>query len=126
MPRRTRAPIWFSSRAVLLRLLTIPVPRCWIGLPSQQDYVKAADMIKKPLFAVIGGPSFPATPAAMKAARVAVGQTPPVVNIALGAVDKALAELQATGRMAEAQKGALSRATSEKVERVEELNARSR
>jgi 2-methylisocitrate lyase-like PEP mutase family enzyme len=98
----------------------------WIGLPSQQDYVKAADVIKKPLFAVIGGPNFPATPAAMKAARVAVGQTPPVVNIALGAVDKALAELQATGRMAEAQKGALSRATSEKVQRVEELNARAR
>jgi 2-methylisocitrate lyase-like PEP mutase family enzyme len=98
----------------------------WIGLPTQQDYVKAADMIKKPLFAVIGGPNFPATPDAMKAARVAVGQTPPVVNIALGAVDKALAELQTTGRMAEAQKGALSRATSEKVQRVEELNARSR
>jgi len=98
----------------------------WIGLPTAQDYVKAADMIKKPLFAVIGGPNFPATPAAMKAARVAVGQTPPIVNIALGAVDKALTELQATGRMAEAQKGALNRATVEKVERVEELNARSR
>ena len=62
----------------------------------------------------------------MKAARVAVGQTPPIVNIALGAVDKALSELQATGGMAEAQKGALGRATAEKVERVEELNARSR
>jgi hypothetical protein len=83
-------------------------------------------MVKKPLFAVIGGPNFPATPAAMKAARVAVGQTPPVVNIALGAIDRALAELQATGRMTEAQKGALGRATVEKVERVEELNARSR
>jgi 2-methylisocitrate lyase-like PEP mutase family enzyme len=98
----------------------------WIGLPTVQDYVKAADMIKKPLFAVIGGPNFPATPEAMKAARVAVGQTPPVVNIALGAIDKALAELKATGRMAEAQKGALNRATSAKVEQVEELNARSR
>ena len=61
-----------------------------------------------------------------KAARVAVGQTPPVVNIALGAIDRALTELQATGRMAETQKGALGRATVEKVERVEELNARSR
>jgi hypothetical protein len=37
-----------------------------------------------------------------------------------------LAELQATGGMAEAQKGALGRATVEKVEHVEELNARSR
>ena len=71
----------------------------WIGLPNAQDYVKAADMIKKPLFAVIGGPNFPATPAAMKAARVAVGQTPPMVNIALGAIDRALTELQGTGRI---------------------------
>jgi 2-methylisocitrate lyase-like PEP mutase family enzyme len=98
----------------------------WIGLRTAQDYVKAADVIKKPLFAVIGGPNFPATPEAMKAARVAVGQTPPVVNIALGAVDKALTELKATGRMVEAQKGALSRATSEKVEQVGELDALSR
>jgi 2-methylisocitrate lyase-like PEP mutase family enzyme len=98
----------------------------WIGLPTAQDYVKAADVIKKPLFAVIGRPNFPATPAALKAARVAVGQTPPMVNIALGAIDKALAELQATGGMTEAQKGALSRATVEKVEQVEELNTRSR
>jgi hypothetical protein len=29
----------------------------------------------KPLFAVIGGGEFPATPAALKAAKVAVGQT---------------------------------------------------
>src|SRR5438128_8306421 len=98
----------------------------WIGLPTTQDFAKAADVIKKPLFAVIGRPNFPATPAAMKAARVAVGQTPPVVTIALGAVDKALAELKATGRMTEAQKGALNRITMEKVEQVEELTARSR
>jgi 2-methylisocitrate lyase-like PEP mutase family enzyme len=98
----------------------------WIGLPTAQDYVKAADMIRKPLFGVIGGANLPATAAAMKAARIAVGQTGPVVNIALGAVDKALTELQATGRMTEAQRGALSRDMSEKVEHVEELNARSR
>jgi 2-methylisocitrate lyase-like PEP mutase family enzyme len=98
----------------------------WIGLRTADEYVKAADMIKKPLFAVVGGPNFPATPAAMKAARVAVGQTPPVVSIALGAIDKALAELKATGRMAEAQKGNLNRATMDEVEQVEELNARSR
>ena len=98
----------------------------WIGLPGPQDYVKAADMIKKPLMAVIGGANFPATAAAMKAARVAVGQSASMVNIALGAVDKALVELKTTGRMTEAQKGALSRERSEKVEQVEELNARSR
>jgi 2-methylisocitrate lyase-like PEP mutase family enzyme len=98
----------------------------WIGLPTAQDYVKAADMIKKPLMAVIGGGNLPATAATMKAARIAVGQSASMVNIALGAVDKALVELKATGRMTEAQKGALSRETSEKVEHVEELNARSR
>jgi len=98
----------------------------WLGLPTAQDYVKAAGMIRKPLMAVIGGANFPATAAAMKAARVAVGQSASMVNIALGAVDRALVELKATGRMTEAQKGALSRETAEKVEQVEELNARSR
>src|SRR5215831_8281950 len=98
----------------------------WIGLPTAQDYVKAADIVKKPLMAVIGGANLPATVEAMKAARIAVGQAVTMVNIALGAVDKALAELKGTGRMTEAQKGALSRETSRKVERVEELNARSR
>jgi 2-methylisocitrate lyase-like PEP mutase family enzyme len=98
----------------------------WIGLPSAQDYTKAADMIKKPLMAVIGGGNLPATSAAMKAARIAVGQSASMVNIALGAIDKALVELKATGRMTEAQKGALSREMSDKVEQVEELNARSR
>ena len=98
----------------------------WIGLPTAQDYVKAADMIKKPLFGVIGNANFPATAAAMKAARMAVGQTGPVVNIALGAVDKALTETLATGRMTEAQKSTLNRETTAKVEQVEELNARSR
>jgi methylisocitrate lyase len=97
----------------------------WLGLPTAQDFVKAAEMVKKPLFAVIGGPNFPATAEAMKAARVAVGQTPPMVNIALGAVDRALTELKTTGRIADSQKGALNRATSDKVEQVEELNARS-
>jgi len=49
-----------------------------------------------------------------------------MMNIALGAVDKALIELKTTGRMTEAQKGALSRETAAKVEQVEELNTRSR
>jgi hypothetical protein len=48
------------------------------------------------------------------------------VSIALGAVDKALEELKATGRMTDAQKGALNRATLQKVEQIEELNARAR
>ena len=98
----------------------------WLGLPTAQDYVKAAAIVKKPLFAVIGGANFPATVEAMKAAHVAVGQTPPMVNIALGAVDKALTELKNTGKITDAQKGALNRQTSDKIEQVEELNARSR
>jgi 2-methylisocitrate lyase-like PEP mutase family enzyme len=98
----------------------------WIALPTAQDYARAADMIKKPLMAVIGGANLPATAAAMKAARIAVGQSASMVNIALGAVDKALVELGTTGRMTEAQKGALSPETSEKIEQVGELNARSR
>jgi 2-methylisocitrate lyase-like PEP mutase family enzyme len=97
----------------------------WLGLRTSQDYVNAAGIVKKPLFAVIGGPNFPATAEAMKAAHVAVGQTPPMVNIALGAVDRALTELQTTGVIPNAQKTALSRATSDKVEQVEELNARA-
>jgi hypothetical protein len=83
-------------------------------------------MIKKPLMAVIGNANLPATAAAMKAARITVGQSASMVNIALGAVDKALTELQTTGRMTEAQKGALSEEISDEVEQVEELNTRSR
>ena len=98
----------------------------WLGMRTTEDYAKAAGMIKKPLFGVIGNANIPATVEAMKAAHFTVGQTGPVVNIALGAVDRALTEMKATGRMTEAQKGALSRATSEKVEQVEELNARAR
>ena len=98
----------------------------WIGLPTAQDYVKAADVVKKPLMAVVGGANFPATAAAMKAARVSVAQSASMVNIALGAVDRALVELKNTGHMTEAQKGALGREMSDKVEQVEELNARSR
>ena len=98
----------------------------WIAMPTVADYVKAADIVKKPLMAVFGNGNFPATPAALKAARISVTQTPPVVNIALGAVDRALTELQATGKMTEAQKGAISRDLSDKIEQVEELNARSR
>lgn len=98
----------------------------WISLPTAADYAKAVDIVKKPLMAVAGGGNIPASPEALKAARVSVVQTPPMVNISLGAVDRALAELKSTGRMSEAQKGALGRETTRKVEQVEELNARAR
>jgi hypothetical protein len=62
----------------------------------------------------------------MKTARITVGQAVTMMNIALGAVDKALVELKDTGRMTDAQKGALNREMAAKVEQVAELNARSR
>ena len=97
----------------------------WLGMRTPQDYVKAADMVKKPLMAVVGNATVPATVQAMKAARVTVGQATTMMSIALGAVDKALVELKATGRMVEAQKGALNDATADKIEQVEQLNARA-
>jgi 2-methylisocitrate lyase-like PEP mutase family enzyme len=98
----------------------------WLGLPNADAYVRASGIVKKPLMAVIGNANFPATAEAMRAAHVSVGQSVTMMTIALGAVDKALVELKATGRMTEALKGALPRATTQKLEQVEELNARSR
>jgi len=98
----------------------------WLGLPTPADYVRAAGIVKKPLMAGIGRGNLPATVEAMKAARVAVGQAVTMINIALGAVDKALAELKTTGRMTEAQKAALSPQMAARVEQAEELNSLSR
>src|ERR1700704_5827130 len=80
----------------------------WIGFHTGQHHVKAAGMIRKPLMTTIGGGNMPATAPAMKAARIAVGNVGSMVNIALGAIDKALVELKATGQMTAATKGALS------------------
>src|SRR5262249_32897160 len=91
----------------------------WIGLPTAQDYVKAADIVKKPLMAVIGGANFPATAAAMKAARVAVGQSASIVNIALGALHKAPAASKTVRRMTEALRGSLTLEITAKREGVE-------
>ena len=52
-----------------------------------------------------------------------------MVNIALGAVDRALVELKATGRRTEAIQrvaGALGREMSDQIRQVEELDALSR
>ena len=108
----------------------------WVGCSARET----GNLAKK-LFQTVSGPvleftkkSFPRHKTAllertsvpeMKAARVAVGQSASMVNIALGAVDKALVELKTTGRMSEAQKGSLSREMSDKIEQVQELNARS-
>jgi 2-methylisocitrate lyase-like PEP mutase family enzyme len=98
----------------------------WLGLPTAADYVKAADIVKKPLMSGVGRANLPATADAMKAARIAVGQAVTMMNIALGAVDKALVELKATGRMTEAQRSALSREMAAKIEHADEIDARSR
>ena len=97
----------------------------WIGLRTAEDYRKAADIVKKPLMGVVGNANFAATPEVMKAARMSVGQSVTMMAIALGAVDRALTELKATGRMVDAQKGNLSREMSDKIEQVQELNARA-
>ena len=34
----------------------------WLGLRTPQDYARAADMVKKPLMAVVGNANIPATP----------------------------------------------------------------
>jgi len=98
----------------------------WIGLRTPQDYAKAADLIKKPIMAGVGNANIAATPDAMRAARIAVGQAVTMVSFALGAVDRALTELQTTGKLTEARRNALNQQTSEKIEQVAELNARSR
>ena len=97
----------------------------WLGMRTLDDYAKAAAMLKKPLFGVIGNANIPATVEGMRSAHFTVGQSGPVVNIALGAVDRALTEMKATGRMSEAQKGSLNRATAEKLYQVQELKARA-
>jgi methylisocitrate lyase len=98
----------------------------WMEFRTPQDSLRAANKIKKPLWVTVGSQNFPATASAMKAAGIRCGDVPALVPIALGAVDRALAEMKATGRTTEAAKGALSRETFAKIEQVEELNARSR
>jgi len=83
-------------------------------------------MIKKPIWGTVGSQNFPATPSAMKAAGIMCGDGGGLVLVALGAADKALAEMKTTGRLTEAAKGSLSRESLAKIEQVEELNARSR
>ena len=82
-------------------------------------------MIRKPIWGTLGSQNFPATPGAMKAAGIISGDAGGLVPVALGAVDKALAEMKATGRLTEAAKGSLSRESLAKLEHVEELNSRS-
>lgn len=98
----------------------------WLEFRTPQDSLRAAGMIKKPLWGTVGSQNFPATAAAMKAAGIMCGDTGGLVPIALGAIDKALAEMKATGRLTEAAKGSLNRENLAKVEEVEELNERSR
>jgi len=76
----------------------------WIALPTAQDFAKAADMIKKPLFAV-SAPEFPGNCSRPEAAE-SPSANPTDGDIAL-APRQSLTELQATGDN-EAQKGALA------------------
>jgi 2-methylisocitrate lyase-like PEP mutase family enzyme len=98
----------------------------WLEFRTPQDSLRAAGMIKKPLVVTVGSQNFPATPAAMKAAGIMCGDAGGFVTVALGAVDRALTEMKATGRLTEAAKTSLSRESFAKVTQVEELDARSR
>jgi 2-methylisocitrate lyase-like PEP mutase family enzyme len=98
----------------------------WLAFPTPQDSLRAAGMIRKPLWGTVGSQNFPATVAAMKAAGIMSGDAGGLVPIALGAVDKALAEMKTTGRLTEAAKGSLNQEGYAKVTQAEELNARAR
>src|SRR5262249_40564537 len=98
----------------------------WIDFPTPQECLRGSGILKKPLFRTVGSQNFPATPSAMKAAGIQCGDAGGLIPIALGAVDKALAEMQTTGRMVDAAKGNLSQDNYGKVMHTEELNARSR
>ena len=52
------------GRAMAQGLAEAGADLIWIGLRSPEEYAKAADVIKKPLFATIGGANLPATPGA--------------------------------------------------------------
>jgi 2-methylisocitrate lyase-like PEP mutase family enzyme len=98
----------------------------WLAFSTPQDSLRAAGMIKKPLWGTVGSRNFPATVAAMKAAGIMCGDAGGLVPIALGAVDKALAEMKTTGRVTEAAQGALSQEASARLERTQELDERAR
>src|SRR5262249_45524724 len=69
----------------------------WMEFRTPQDSLRAGKAIKKPIWGTVGSQNFPATPTAMKAAGIMCGDFGGLVPIALGAVDKALAEVKATG-----------------------------
>ena len=98
----------------------------WLPFSTPQDSLRAAVMIKKPLFGTVGSQNFPATPAAMKAAGIKCGDVGGLVPVALGAIDRALAEMKATGRTTEAARGALSSEANTKLQQIEQLDEQAR
>ena len=98
----------------------------WLPISTPQDSLRAAAMIRKPLFGTVGSQNFPATPAAMKAAGIMCGDVGGLVPVALGAIDRALAEMKATGRTTEAAKGALSPEANTKLQQIEQLDEQAR
>jgi len=98
----------------------------WLDFRTPQDSLRVAGMIKKPLFVTVGSQNFPASVAAMKAAGIMCGDVGGFVNVALGAVDKALAEMKADGLLTESAKASLSRESFARLTQVEDLNARAR
>jgi methylisocitrate lyase len=98
----------------------------WLPFSTPQDSLRAASIIKKPLFGTLGSQNFPATPAAMKSAGIICGDVGGLVPVALGAIDRALAEMKATGRTTEAAKGALNPEANARLQQIAELAERAR
>jgi methylisocitrate lyase len=95
----------------------------WLGFKTPQDSLRAAGIVKKPIMHTSGIPGFDATPAAMKANGIKFGDVNALILAALGAVDRALDEMKATGRVS--SRDFLSSDTLAKLEKVDELNVRS-
>lgn len=75
------------------------------GLSTAAEFSGVAAKVNKPLMTTLGA-NMPV--ARMRESRIAVGNGGGLVNIAMGAVERALMEFRNTGAMTQAAKGALS------------------
>ncbi len=93
------------------------------GLRTAEEFARVADAVKKPLMTTLNANM---TVSRMKESRISVANGGSLVNIALGAVEKALIEMRTTGAMTGAQTGTLSRETALKLTRQQEMDEKTR
>ncbi len=84
------------------------------GLRTADEFSNLASMVNKPLMTTLGNNM---AVSRMKESRIAVANGGGLVNIALGAVERALIEFKNTGAMTAAAKGALSAAVARQLTR---------